>query len=126
MLMVCVNASTISFIGTLIHISKGQVLREGSKGILGVKAMGKDDIHIGLLQAGQGALQPLDNVLLRETSCIGLLSASAKEHLTQSAYAHACPVFLNPSTFVLRTYSSLGQASSFNAFPISTSHSPFA
>lgn len=43
--------------------------------------MGEDDIHVGLFQALEGALETLDDVLAGETSGVGLLAACAEEDL---------------------------------------------
>ena len=43
--------------------------------------MGKDDIDVGLLQALEGALETLDDVLAGETSGVGLLAACTEEDL---------------------------------------------
>lgn len=46
-----------------------------------VRAMSEHDVHVRLLQAGQRALQALDDVLAGETAGVGLLAASAEEDL---------------------------------------------
>jgi len=43
--------------------------------------VGKDDIDVGLLQALEGALETLDDVLAGETSGVGLLAACTEEDL---------------------------------------------
>jgi len=43
--------------------------------------VGENDIHVGLLQALEGALKTLDDVLAGETSGVGLLAACTEEDL---------------------------------------------
>jgi hypothetical protein len=49
--------------------------------VLGVVAVGKDDIDVRVLQTGQGALEALDDVLLRQAPGVGLLPLCAEEDL---------------------------------------------
>ena len=44
-----------------------------------VGSVGEDDVDVWLLQAGQGALESLDNVFLRKTAGVGFLAAGAEE-----------------------------------------------
>jgi hypothetical protein len=49
--------------------------------VLGVVAVGKDDIDVRVLQTGQGALETLDDVLLGQAPGVGLLPLCAEEDL---------------------------------------------
>jgi hypothetical protein len=77
--MAWVKASTISFMGVLwgSDIFKREVRSDS----LRVVAVGKDDIDVRVLQTGQGALEPLNDVLLGQAPGVGLLPLCAEEDL---------------------------------------------
>jgi hypothetical protein len=55
--------------------------REVRSDSLRVVAVGKDDIDVRVLQTGQGALEPLNDVLLGQAPGVGLLPLCAEEDL---------------------------------------------
>jgi len=80
-----------------------------------IGTVSKDNINVWLLEALERALKTLDDVLLGEAASIGLLTAGTEEDLCNDE--SPMTFFLRSRyTFVVRTYSSLGQLSSCRAY----------
>lgn len=117
----------------------GETLNNLLHGSSIVRTVSQDNVNVIVVQSLEGALQALDNVLLGETTSVGLLATSTKEdlgrnnvlvsgvsELVQSTSVNARLVFASSTTSYCERLGKYMQQDIDTAYPISISDWPLA